>query len=100
MTTIHATTTHGTTTPMTEPVTANATAMQHSPRRSTEMQILYEALAREHMRERERQARQNSLSRELASANRWRYLERCAHAAYRRHAQRAHRAAQVSAVVE
>jgi hypothetical protein len=72
----------------------------HSSRRSTEMQTMHEALAREHMRQREREARLHSLASELASANRWRFLERRAHAAYRRHAQRAHRAAQVSAVAD
>jgi len=64
------------------------------------MYALHEALAREHMREREQQARRHALAGEMASANRWRYLERRAHAAYRRHAQRAHGAAQLSAVAE
>jgi hypothetical protein len=73
---------------------------RHRSGKGTEMHTMHEALAREHMRQREREARQHSLSSELASANRWRYLERHAHAAYRRHAQRAHRAAQVSAVAE
>lgn len=73
---------------------------RHSSRKGTEMHTMHEALAREHMRQREQEARRHSLSSELASANRWRYLERHAHAAYRRHAQRAHRAAQVSAVAE
>lgn len=64
------------------------------------MHSMHEALAREHMRQREREARQHSLASELASANRWRYLERRAHAAYQRHARRAHRAAQRSAVAD
>jgi hypothetical protein len=64
------------------------------------MYTMHEALAREHMRQRQQEARRHSLSRELASANRWRYLERRAHAAYRRRAARAHHAAQVSAVAE
>jgi hypothetical protein len=84
--------------------TDTAQALINSPmygtRRSIEMQTMHEALAREHMRQREREARQQTLSSELASANRWRYLERRAHAAYRRHALRAHRAGQVSAVAE
>jgi hypothetical protein len=79
---------------------SNDTTNRYTARRSTEMQTMHEALAREHMRRREQEARRHSLSSELASANRWRYLERRAHAAYRRHAQRAHRAAQVSAVAE
>lgn len=68
--------------------------------RSTTMTSMHEALAREHMRLREKQARTYALTAELAAANRWRYLERRAHAAVVRHAQRAHRAAQVSAVAE
>lgn len=52
------------------------------------MQTLPEALAREHIREQEHRARRHSLSSQLASANRWHYLERRANAAYRRHAQR------------
>lgn len=68
--------------------------------RSTHMYALHEALAREHMRQRESEARRHSLSRELAWARRWRYLERRAHEASRRHAQRAYRAAEVLAVAE
>jgi len=80
------------------PVTSNDTFL--SSRRSLTMYAMQEALAREHMRERVHQARRHTLSSELASANRWRYLERRAHAAYRRHAQRAQGAAQLSAVAE
>jgi len=69
-------------------------------RRSTQMYTMHEALAREHMRQREDEARRHALSRELASARRWRNLERRAHAAYERHAQRAVRAAHISAVAE
>ena len=68
--------------------------------RSTEMQTMHEALAREHMRQLQYDARRHSLSSKLASANRWRYVERCAHAAYRHKAQRAHRAAQLTAVAD
>jgi hypothetical protein len=62
--------------------------------RSTEMYSMHEALAREHMRQREREAQQHRLASELAAANRWRYLERRAAAASRRHAGRARRLAQ------
>lgn len=68
--------------------------------RSTQMFALHEALAREHISRREAEARRNSLARELASARRWRYLELRAHEAYRRHAQRANRAAEVLAVAK
>lgn len=64
------------------------------------MHTMQERLAREHMRQREREARQHALSSRLASANRWRYLERRAHQAYRRRMQSADRAAQLSAVAE
>ena len=90
------------TTQLSKHLTTNSliAATQQNSRRSTEMQTMHEALAREHMRQLEHEARQHSLSSKLASANRWHYLERRAHAAYRRHAQRAHRAAQASAVAE
>jgi hypothetical protein len=68
--------------------------------RSTEMQTMHEALAREHMRELEQHARRNSLSRRMASANRWRHLERLAAQAHQRRVQRAHRVAEVSAVAD
>src|SRR5581483_8621099 len=45
-------------------------------RRSTEMQTMHEALAREHMRQLQHDARRQSLSSKVASANRWRYVER------------------------
>lgn len=67
---------------------------------SLQMHTMYEALAREHMREREAKARQRRLVSELAAANRWRYLERRAHAAAARHAHRAARAIEASAVAE
>ncbi|MCW2496645.1 hypothetical protein [Jatrophihabitans sp.] len=65
---------------------------------SIEMYTMHEALAREHMRHRQQEAARQRLASELAAANRWHYLERAAHAAYRRHLQRVERAAQVSAV--
>jgi hypothetical protein len=68
--------------------------------RSTEMQTMHEALAREHMRELEEHARRHSLSRRMASANRWRYLERLAAQAHQRRVQRAHRVAEVAAVAD
>jgi hypothetical protein len=65
------------------------------------MYTMHEALAREHMRQRHdeaRQAQRHRLASELAAANRWRYLERRANAAYRRHARRAEQVAQSVAV--
>ena len=64
--------------------------------RSTEMQTMHEALAREHLRQLHQQARQRALLRELASAKRWHFLERRAHNAYQRHAEHAERAAQAA----
>jgi hypothetical protein len=64
--------------------------------RSTAMQTMHEALAREHLRQLHQEARQRALARELASARRWHFLERRAHNAYRRHAERAERAAQAA----
>jgi hypothetical protein len=64
------------------------------------MFTMHESLAREHMRRREREAQHHRLVNELAAANRWHYLERRAHAAHRRHAQQARRAAQYLRVVE
>ena len=61
------------------------------------MYTMHEALAREHMRQRHQDAQRHRLASELAAANRWRYLERRANAAYRRHAHRAEQYAQVSA---
>ncbi len=66
--------------------------------RSTAMYTLHEALAREHLRQLHEDAHQRALVNQLASAKRWRARERRAHAAYRRHAQRAEYAAQSSAV--
>ena len=65
--------------------------------RSFEMYTLHEALAREHLRQMHQDARRRALVSELASANRWRFLERRAHAAYRRHAQRAEQRLAVTA---
>lgn len=66
--------------------------------RSTEMYTLHEALAREHLRQLHSDAQRRALVTQLASARRWRYLERRAHAAYQRHALRAEQVAQLSAV--
>ena len=60
------------------------------------MNTMYEALAREHLRQLHSEARHRALVSQLASANRWHTLERRAHAAYRRHAQRAERAGQAA----
>ena len=60
------------------------------------MQTMYEALAREHLRELHEDARRRALVSQLASANRWRLLERRANRAYRRHAERAERAGQAA----
>jgi len=65
-----------------------------SPSRSTEMQTMHEALAREHLRQLHQDARHHALVSQLASARRWRVLERRAHSAYQRHAERAERVAQ------
>ncbi|MEO6885988.1 MAG: hypothetical protein ABI232_06845 [Jatrophihabitantaceae bacterium] len=65
------------------------------------MFTMHEALAREHMREREQQAcraRQSHLAHELAAAHRWRYLAARASAAHQRHARRAERAAEAAAL--
>ncbi|HEY3736045.1 MAG TPA: hypothetical protein VGL26_01265 [Jatrophihabitans sp.] len=59
------------------------------------MYPMHEQLARERMREMQEQAQRRRLSREMASANRWRYL---ASRAEQRYARRAERAAEVSAV--
>ena len=61
--------------------------------RSNAMYTLHEALAREHQLRREREARQHRLVSGLAAERRWRYLERRAHSAHVRHADRARRAA-------
>ena len=67
---------------------------------SIQMYTMHEALAREHMRQREQEARRHRLAYQMAAANRWRYLERRAHAAYQRHAHRAEQSAQASALAE
>ena len=56
------------------------------------MYVMQEALAREHMRQREWDARHARLSAELASANRWQYLAERAKAAATRHSHRASQA--------
>ena len=66
----------------------------------TQMYTMYEALAREHMRQRHEDAQRHRLASELAAANRWRYLERRAGAARRRHAHRAEEYAQSSALAD
>ena len=53
------------------------------------MHTMHEALAREHMRQLHEDARQRALVSELAVGQPLAHLERRAHAAYRRHAQRA-----------
>lgn len=66
------------------------------PARSTAMYTMHEALAREHLRQLHEDARQRALVNQLAAAKRWRRLERRAHNAYRRSAQRAEYAAAAS----
>jgi hypothetical protein len=64
--------------------------------RSTEMYTMQEALARDRMRERERQARRARLSADMAAAHRWHYWASVAHrasAVAERHARRAETAA-------
>lgn len=68
---------------------SSTTALTSTTSRSFEMHTLHEALAREHLRQLHQDARRRALVSELASANRWRFLERRAHAAYQRHARRA-----------
>ena len=81
----------------TEVMTANSyRTTSFSYTRSTEMQTMHEALAREHLRQLHQDARRRALVSRLASANRWRFLERRAHDAYQRHAERAERAAQAA----
>lgn len=57
--------------------------------RSRQMYVMQEALAREHMRHREHQARSARLSSELSSALIWEYLAARARLAADRHAGRA-----------
>ena len=59
------------------------------------MYPMQHALARERMRDMQERAARMRLSRELASANRWQYL---AKRAQQRHALRAQRVAEVSAL--
>jgi hypothetical protein len=68
-----------------------------------QMYTMHEALAREHMRQRHSEAlvaQRQRVASEMAAANRWRYLERRANAAYRRHARRAEQAAHSVAVAD
>jgi hypothetical protein len=67
-------------------------ATGHKTNRSSQMYVMQEALAREHMRQREYQARQSRLSAELASAQFWQYLAERARVAATRHTQRASQA--------
>jgi hypothetical protein len=53
------------------------------------MYAMHEALARERMLEARRVAEQYRVSRQLASARRWRWLEQLAHSAHARHARAA-----------
>ena len=57
------------------------------------MHVINEALAREHMRRRQQEARQARLSSELSSARMWDYLAARARLAAARHAHRAAQAA-------
>lgn len=63
--------------------------------RSTAMYPMHEQLSRDRMREMHEQAHRRRLSRDMASANRWQNLAKRAEV---RHAKRAERAAEVSAV--
>lgn len=80
--------------------TDRALTEMYRPVGSTEMYTMHEALAREHMRQREREARQHRLVSELTRARRWHYLERRAHAAHRRHANRAARVAHYAITID
>jgi hypothetical protein len=53
------------------------------------MNTLHEALARERVRDAHRLAERYRVSRQLAAARRWRWLERLAHDAHSRHARAA-----------
>ena len=65
------------------------TDRQTDPKRSTTMQSLHEALARDRMREEERRSREATLARELMAQKRWSRVARYARSAERRHARRA-----------
>lgn len=54
--------------------------------RSIKMYAMYEALARERMREEQRRSRQARLARELAAQRRWHRVSLRARAAEQRHA--------------
>jgi hypothetical protein len=80
-------------------MTANyVTKLRMNEPRSTEMNSLHEALARERMREMREDAQRSRVGRELAAARRWRRRELRARAAHQRHALRAEQAAGASAV--
>ncbi len=61
------------------------------------MYTLHEALAWERMREARRVAERYRVSRPLAAARRWRWLEKIAHAAHTRHARAAAESAEALA---
>jgi hypothetical protein len=63
---------------------------------STKMYSMYEALARERMREQEQRSRQARLVRQLAAERRWHRVSLRAQAAAERHGQRARRVGQVA----
>jgi hypothetical protein len=63
---------------------------------STQMYTMQEALARDRMRERERQAHNSRLSAELSATHRWQYLAERARRAALRHAERASQASAVA----
>ena len=69
-----------------------SSAVTQMTNRSPRMYVMQEALAREHMRQREHQARQARLSAELASAQFWQYLAERSRVAATRHAHRASQA--------
>lgn len=62
---------------------------QTDPKRSTTMQSLHEALARDRMREKQRRSREAMLARELTAQRRWSRVARYARSAERRHGRRA-----------
>lgn len=61
------------------------------------MYLIHEALAREHIREREQLSRNARLTMELAAENRWHYLAERARCAARRRAIRARTLARAGA---
>jgi hypothetical protein len=64
---------------------------------STKMYSMYEALARDRMREQERRSRELRLVRQLAAERRWHRVSVRAQAAAERHGQRARRVGQAVA---